>query len=93
MKLELLAVYDSKAKAFMAPFVVSQIAVAARVFAEAANKMNHQICEHPEDFTLWHLGTFDDDTATFDIKPVYINLGMASQYKTETLTHVQPKVA
>lgn len=93
MILQVLAVYDSKARAYLTPWFSSQVAVGVRTFMQAANTPGHQICEHPEDFTIMHLGTFNDDNAKFDLKDVPINLGMASQYKTLGSPDVQSKIA
>lgn len=91
MKLQVMCVYDSKARAFLLPFYCSQVAVGVRSFVEAANTETHQMCQHPEDFTLFHLGTFDDDNATFDFLHPSVNLGLAAQYKEGR--YVQSKAA
>lgn len=91
MKLQVMCAYDSKARAFLMPFYTSQVAVGVRSFAEAANTPTHQMYHHPEDFTLFHLGTFDDDNATFEFLQPYVNLGLAAQYKEGR--NVQPKAA
>lgn len=87
-----MAAYDSKARAFLNPFYCSQVAVGVRSFAEAANTPGHQMCNHPEDFTLFHLGTYNDDNAIFEFLTPYANLGMAVQYKAD-YNNVQSKVA
>lgn len=84
MKLQVMVVYDSKARAFLQPWFSSHIDVGKRSFAQAANQGGHQICENAADFVLWHLGTFDDDNAVFDMLRPASNLGPASQFKKGT---------
>lgn len=67
MKLQVMAAYDKKAKAFANPWFAPQVAVAVRSFADAANTPDHQVCKHPEDFSLYLLGTFDDEFGTFNL--------------------------
>lgn len=93
MILQVVALFDVKARAFAAPFVSTHLAIAARAFAEAANTPENQVCRHPEDFTLYHLGTFNDETGEFTLLPTRVNLGSAIDYKTGVPPYVQPKVA
>lgn len=93
MKLQVMAAYDNKARVFLNPFYVSQVAVGVRAFAEAANTPGHQICSHPQDFTLFHLGSYNDDNAVFEFITPYGNLGLAAQYKTLGSPDVQSKIA
>lgn len=75
------AVYDSKASAYLTPFFLPTTPMAVRVFSECANSTDHQFGRHPEDYTLWHLGTFDDNTCEFkDIKGSKECLGTALEY-------------
>lgn len=74
MILQVMAAYDKKARAYLQPFYSSHADVALRSFRQAANQPGHQVCEHPEDFALFHLGTFSDDTAMFTLhqNPVHV---------------------
>jgi len=81
MILQIMAVYDSKARAFLIPFFCAHTDVGRRAFSDAANNPGHQVGAHPEDFTLFHLGTFDDDNAVFKLLAQYHNCGLAAQLK------------
>lgn len=81
MKLEMLSVYDNKARAFMKPFFSVNLQVAARDFADAANNPDHVVCKNPEDFTLYHLGTWEDEKGQYEQHAQAVNLGMAINYK------------
>lgn len=80
---QLFSVYDSKAKAFLTPFCCPHIDVALRVFENAANTPEHQLCTFAEDFTLFHLGTWDDNTSEFKLFKEHINLGLAANFRKE----------
>ena len=66
MKLKVFSVYDSKAEAYLPPFFLPQSAMAIRTFSDCANSMDHQFGRHPEDYTLFLLGEWDDGTASFE---------------------------
>lgn len=81
MKLQVMAVYDSKARTYIQPFFCTNVDVAKRVFADAANTAQHQVGMHSSDFTLFNLGTWDDETAVFSSMSEPLNLGLAANYK------------
>jgi len=60
---EMFTIYDGKAEAYLPPFFLHQIAMASRVFSDCINSKDHQFSKHPEDYTLFHIGSFDDNTA------------------------------
>lgn len=67
-KLCVLAVRDSAADVYGSPFFVPSIGVGIRNFGEAINKQdeNNMMYQHPEDFSLWSLGVYDDGTGAFE---------------------------
>lgn len=67
MKLEICAIWDDKAKAYMQPFYMQNKALAVRTFANAVNKTDSQLNVNPEDYTLFHVGSFEDSNGTFVI--------------------------
>lgn len=70
MKTMCFSVFDSKAAVFGTPFFMSREAAAIRAFSDLANDPNTMVGKHPSDFSLFHIGDFDDDLATFDsVKP------------------------
>ncbi len=80
-KYVVVSVRDQTADTFQLPFVTPNVGVAVRSFADAvqnpepANPWN----KHPEDFSLWLLGEFDDETGK--ITPVEkVQLGLAKEY-------------
>jgi len=61
------AVRDSASGLFGQPFFVPSTAVAVRGFSDAIAKSedNSDLVKHPEDFALFELGSFDDETGKF----------------------------
>jgi len=60
MKINVYSVFDSKAAVFANPFYMANDAVALRGFAGAVNSPESMLYKHPEDYSLYRLGTFDD---------------------------------
>lgn len=77
MKLSIFSVYDSKAQAYLPPFYMPRKQMAVRTFAECVNSKEHQFGKWPHDYTLFHLGGFDDETGLFDVfAPVSLGNGL-----------------
>jgi len=74
------SIYDSKAKAFLPPFFMPRAEMAQRAFSECANSDDHQFGKHPADYTLFHLGNWDDDTGVFAEKTTPTSMGLALEY-------------
>lgn len=81
MKLEIFTVYDSKAKAYLPPFFLPMVGQATRVFQNAANDPTHSFGANPGDYTLFHIGVFDDDNGTITNMKAAQNLGIAQEFK------------
>ena len=58
------AVYDSKGESYTPPFFDHAEGRAIRTFADCCNDTSHQFGKHPEDYTLFDLGQYDDNTGT-----------------------------
>lgn len=56
--LEVLAVYDRQLDCYMRPFVAQTIGQAIRSFRDETNRADSEIHKHPEDYALYHLGQF-----------------------------------
>lgn len=90
------SVYDDKAKAYLPPFFLPTEGMAKRTFADAVNDHNHQFGRHPEDYTLFYLGKFDDSNAEFSTetpKGRGVGLEYIERKKDETqldlVSHIQ----
>ncbi|AXH73617.1 MAG: nonstructural protein [Microviridae sp.] len=81
MILQVFAVYDSKAKAYAQPFYAPNKGLATRYFADGANDPTLQMCKHSEDFTLFHLGSWNDENGSFELLPAPQSLALAASLK------------
>ena len=64
---KIVAIYDVKAEAYLKPIFVQSNGVAIRSFAEAVNDGQSDFSKHPEDYSMFALGSFDDSTGFFDL--------------------------
>lgn len=81
MILHIYSVYDSKAKAFLPPFFMHNDALAKRIFGDCASDPKHQFNKHPEDYSLFCLGSWDDQNALIEQRAQATNLGLAGIYQ------------
>ncbi len=63
MKHQMFVIYDSKARAYMQPWFLTQDGMAQRAFSDCVNADDHNFARHPEDYTLFNIGEFDDNDA------------------------------
>lgn len=74
------SVFDSKSEVYGAPYFNQHPGVAVRVFTDLVNDPNTVIAKHPEDFTLFEVGSFDDSKGVMLPLGTPINLGVASVF-------------
>ena len=69
MKLVIVSIMDTAAGAYGRPAYVASEGVAVRQFQDEVNRAHedNQLYKHPDDFQLFYLGTFDDNTGGFDL--------------------------
>jgi hypothetical protein len=60
MLLNVFSIYDSKSEMFSQPFFSPTPGAAMRAFSSEVNKEGSDFNRFPDDYTLHHLGTFDD---------------------------------
>ena len=84
MKLNIYSIYDDTAKAYMQPFFLHNHALAVRAFTDQVNSENNNpLSIHPEQFTLYHVGEFNDQTGNLELRE-HQSLGKGISYKKET---------
>lgn len=96
---QVMAAFDKKARTYLTPFFVAHTDVGVRALANSVNSnADAAVCKNPEDFSLWLLGTFDDDTGHFNLtaSPVHVCEALAlkqAHHVREHLVHLadQPK--
>ena len=67
MKLIMFTVFDVKAEAYLPPFFLPNESMAMRIFSDMAGDTDHQFGKHPEDYTLFKLGEFDDNSSKINM--------------------------
>ncbi len=80
MKLLVFSVYDEKAEFFSNPFFVAATGIATRMIADLANDPSTTISKHPNDFTLYHVGNWNNTEAKFDNLATPKFIARASEY-------------
>jgi hypothetical protein len=61
----LMAIYDTKAEVYFAPFVAPTLGACYRNLADEVNKKgdpSNMLASHPGDFELCECGSYDDET-------------------------------
>lgn len=72
MKYAIVAVRDLAVEGFHRPFFVNHTAQAVRSFQDEVNNAESEIARHINDYELWDLGTFEDESGTINNNPVRI---------------------
>ena len=80
MNHELYSVYDTKSELYTLPFFVNNKAMAIRYFSNWVNDRTHTFGLNPEDYILFHLGTYDDTLATITQDKIE-SIGNGLQFK------------
>jgi len=62
MKQLFFAVFDQKVGAYLRPFTVRSSGEALRGWVDICNDRESEVNKHPEDYTLFELGSFDPET-------------------------------
>ena len=66
MKLNAYVIYDAASASYQRPFFVNADGAAIRAFGDLTKDQAHPIGQHPEDYSLHRIGTFDDNNAKFN---------------------------
>jgi len=74
------SVYDSKAKAWLPPFVAVNAAVAIRSFESAANSTQHEFHRFATDFILFEVGAWDEHSGELLNVAEKVSLGVAIEF-------------
>lgn len=73
----LFTVFDSKAERFLEPFAANTVEEAIRQFRYLVNKPDHQFNLFPEDYTLFKIGEFDQESGECSGLRAPVSLGVA----------------
>ena len=64
MILQVFTVYDAKAELFLTPFFMRTKGEALRAIGDAVNDPSHQFHRHAVDYSLYHLGEFEEKSGS-----------------------------
>lgn len=79
MKFKVFAIYDDKTGAYTVPFSKPTVGAGIRLFDDMVNNRDSEIGRHPEDYTLYLIGEYDDSNALFEAKEQSSALGNGRQ--------------
>lgn len=79
--LNLFTVYDVKRESYLPPFAMRTTNEAIRGFITTLNDEKTDYCRYPQDFTLFHIGTFNDSTCELVIYEAKKSLGNGVELK------------
>lgn len=65
-KQQIFSVYDTKAEEFSSPFYSPTLGSGERAYNDAVADPESALAKHPEDYHLYHLGSFDTESGLFD---------------------------
>lgn len=69
MKLQMYVIFDSKALVYNRPFYLPNDDVALRTAKDLRQDPNSEAFKNPEDYTLFHIGSYDDENAEITTLP------------------------
>ncbi len=74
MQIQIYAIFDTKVGSFQAPFFMHNDAVAKRSVSSLLMDPNAPVAQHPEDYALFSIGTYDDiiGLVTGESSPIFV---------------------
>lgn len=88
-KLDIFTIFDTKANAYLQPFFSINRDTARREFSKAVNG-DGQFNQFAEDYSLFHLGNFDQDEGTFELSEAPHHICNAINLKALDLSGATP---
>jgi hypothetical protein len=86
MEKPVVVLFDNVAQAYKDPFYPPTTGVALREFQDAVNDPNNgQLYKHPQDFDLYVIGSWDEQSGKMTVNEVPEKLANCSSLKTEVL--------
>lgn len=85
MKMQVIATRDIVANVYGPPMFVVHIGQSIRGFGDECQRKEkgNVLGEHPEDFELWHLGEWDDETADFEPLVPRKQIAVGANYRSQ----------
>lgn len=83
MKMLAFAVYDSKAQYYEKPMFARSKGEMLRVFGDVANNKEHPVGAHPEDYSLFLVGEYDQTSGVLTNVPKEVVIGAWEMVKVQ----------
>lgn len=80
MLFSVFAIYDSGISTWMPPIFLRNKGEMLRAFVEAVNNPESKFYKHPSDYTLFEIGTWNDDKCEFSLLKTPVRLGVAIEF-------------
>lgn len=80
---KIFAVYDSKAGAYLPPWTSNNAATASRRFEASLENRESDFARFPADYTLFQIGSWDEEFGVITMDGAPTNLGTALSYTKE----------
>ncbi len=68
MKLNIYTIFDTASGLYMRPFYQQSDGAAVRSFKDIAIDADHEVGKHPEDYSLFRIGVYDDNNAVITVE-------------------------
>lgn len=81
MILKIFSVYDSKVESYLQPIFLHTKGEAIRCMQDCLENPEHQFTKHAEDFTLFYIGNYDNQTGICEPCKVMESLGNLNELK------------
>jgi hypothetical protein len=91
MKLNIYTIFDSAAQAHLSPMFMLNDGIALRWFSDGINRegTKNNLFNHPEQFTLFKVGTWDDSTCQFELLDTPKSLGIGVEYRDPQISIIE----
>jgi len=93
MELKVFSIFDSKMTTFQMPYFKLTLGATLRDFEDLVNDPKTMAYNHSEDFQLYEIGTWDDQTALFTPKTPLTMVAAATEYKKDLQAKKLSKLA
>lgn len=80
MKFQIYVIFDSVARVYNRPFFMLNKGEATRAFQDLSNDHNSNIGQHPEDYTLYEMGSYIQATGNFVLYDNPVKIGRGDEF-------------
>ena len=74
------SIYDAGISTWLPPLFFRNKGECLRWFIDLVNNADSKLAKHPSDYTLFELGSWDDDKCKFSLLSTPVSIGIAIEY-------------